>query len=375
MRVLTVTHYFPEHGGGIELAAGQIATRILTRGAKVEWIASGEDLTTGFPNAIPVRAWNAAEKVLGVPYPLWSLSGLKSLREAVRRSDLIHVHDSLYIGSISAAWAARRLDRPLIVTQHVGFVPFHNPVLRAGMHVANRSVAQSVLSRAQAVVYCSKTTAAYFAAALRGADRVAFVPNGVDRELFTPLSQGSRADLRAALGLPSDRPVFLFVGRFVEKKGLKVLRELVRRVPKPLWVFAGWGPDDPSTWGRTELVSLGRQSQSQLAEWYRAADLLVLPSVGEGFPLVVQEAMACGTPAALSTETARAYPGVEQLAWHADPTVPGFKELLTEVLADPLALERRRAQVAAFAAAEWDWDTCADRYLEIYQRVLRDHRR
>ena len=49
-------------------------------------------------------------------------------------------------------------------------------------------------------------------------------------------------------------------------------------------------------------------SQAELPPLYQAADLLVLPSVGEGFPLVVQEAMACGTPALVGDETAAGCP-------------------------------------------------------------------
>ncbi len=105
-------------------------------------------------------------------------------------------------------------------------------------------------------------------------------------------------------------PLILFVGRFVEKKGIDIVRALSLRICYAQWVMAGWGPEDPSRWDIPNLTCVGRQHQDELAELSQAADLLVLPSSGEGFPLVVYQSMSCGTPVAVATETARAYPGV-----------------------------------------------------------------
>src|SRR4029453_13710967 len=115
--------------------------------------------------------------------------------------------------------------------------------------------------------------------------------------------------LRAKLELAESQIVFIFVGRFVEKKGIQIVRHLAVRFPDITWLLVGWGPEDPARWHLKNVRVVGKRTSPDIAELYQAADLLVLPSVGEGFPLVVQESMSCGTPVAISTETAAAYTG------------------------------------------------------------------
>ena len=372
-RILVVTHYFPEHGGGIEIAAQQIAQRLATRGFNITWMASRERLPpTSAPGARPVPAWNVTEQLLGVPYPLWSPLIYPALIENIRRCDVLHLHDSLYMGNVLASHAARRLGKPVLVTQHVGLVPYRNPLLRTTMNLANRHVAARVLANSSMTVFYSRTTQNYFERLLPHGFRAKWISNGIDGSLFHPVALDARIGLRRDLGWPLDRPVFLFVGRFVEKKGVHIIRELARRVPEVVWILTGWGPEDPAEWRLANVRSMGRRAQPEITRLYQAADLLVLPSVGEGFPLVVQESMACGTPVAVSRETADAYPGVTEIAWTADPDVTSFEGLIRSIVAQPADLLVRREQVAAFALAEWNWERCADEYATtVYQLAQR----
>lgn len=351
-RIVLVTHYFPAHRGGVELVAGELAQRLASHGAEITWHASDTDAPPQLPGVtcVPARACNAAERKLGVPYPLWSISALRRLWRAVAAADAVHLHDCLYLANIVAYLAARRAGRPVIVTQHIGMVPYRNPLLRGLLFLAYRVLGRLVLGGATQVVFISGTVKRYFETFVTFKAPPLLVPNGVDTQMF---QQEDRQ--------PNSTMHLLFAGRFVEKKGLPFLRELARRLPQARFTFAGWGPMDPDDWGLPNVKVVGNKSRAELAGLYRAADLLVLPSVGEGFPLVVQEAMACGTPALVSDETAAGAPAAPLLHEPLD------LERWVGAIANRSQYEALRPRVAAYARQHWSWEHCAERYAGFFQ--------
>jgi glycosyltransferase involved in cell wall biosynthesis len=301
---------------------------------------------------------------------------MRNLWRAMRDCDVVLMHESLYAANLGAAAAARLLRKPLVLVQHVGAVPYRSRVLRTVVRAGNAVAARFVQGSAARVVFVSSVVQDYF----RGprpanAAREWLIPNGFDPGRFHPAAEGQRERVRAMLGLADTSPVLLFVGRFVEKKGLLLLEAIARQRPGWQWVFIGSGPLDPGRWGLPQVRVVGRIAQEQLPDWYRAADLLVLPSTGEGFPLVVQEAMACGLPAAVASETARALEGVQEMVF-SEPVDAGdaqtllrWLRLLDAAVASDLAARRR--EVARFAAERWSWQRCVERYAEVIASVAR----
>jgi glycosyltransferase involved in cell wall biosynthesis len=136
------------------------------------------------------------------------------------------------------------------------------------------------------------------------ADKVHVVGRGVDSSLFHP---GDRRLARAQLGIPENRPMLLWVGRMVPIKGLDVLLKSckllrARQVSFRLCLVGDGGLKNSlemecAALGLTEVVSFaGPVAHDGLPNWYRAADLTVLPSRSEGIPNVLRESHACGTP-------------------------------------------------------------------------------
>lgn len=374
MRITLVTHYFPAHRGGVELVAGELAKRLAaSHGADIAWHASDADPAPAIPGVAcqPAKACNTIERCLGVPYPLWSPGALRRLVAAVRAADAVHLHDCLYLPNLVAYAAARLAGRPVLVTQHVGMVPYRNPALRALLFLAYQVIARVVLGGATHVAFVSDVVRRYFSGFVRFKAPPELIPNGVDHTVFHPVNDARREALRAALGVARDTPLFLFVGRFVEKKGLPVLRQLAERMPEPCWVLAGWGPIDPEAWALPQVRVLRGRAGAELASLYQAADLLVLPSTGEGFPLVVQEAMACGTPALVDSKTAAGCPEAAAVLLAEDVGADAAVrwERRIRQLSQDRKLAGLRAAVAAFAAAHWSWERCAARYAELLRRA------
>ena len=371
MKLLTVSPYFESHRGGVEIVAGRLARELEGRGVEVTWLASGVSAPPTGPPSQPLRVWNVAERRLGIPYPLPSPGALAVIDRQTRACDALLVHDALYATSVAAVLAARRRGKPVLLVQHIGQIPYRGWLARVLMATANATLARVMLAMADQVVFISQIAAEFFAG-VRFARPPLMIFNGVDTEVFRPADAGARVALRARLGLAEGRPQALFVGRFVEKKGLRHLERLAALRADIDFNFAGWGPLDPQGWGKGSVRVFRDLAGAGLAELYQACDVLVLPSVGEGFPLVVQEALACGLPVICGAEVAiadpEATPFLTGITVDDDPgsTAGRLSAALDAALAAPADAGER----AGFARRRYAWDAVGARYLEALQSLV-----
>jgi glycosyltransferase involved in cell wall biosynthesis len=239
------------------------------------------------------------------------------------------------------------------------------------MALANRIVAAPVLSGADQVVFISEFVRTFFER-LRFRSPPQLIFNGVDVEVFRPPCGAERAAARDRFGLAG--PVALFVGRFVEKKGVEILRRAAAARPDVTFAFAGWGVLDPAGWGLPNVRVFSDLAGASLAELYRAADVFVLPSQGEGFPLVVQEALACGLPVVCGAEStgadAEAAGLLRGVAVEGRDPAAAAADLLAAMdaaLAEDAPGEALRR--FEFVRRRYAWSAAADRYAEIIRSL------
>jgi glycosyltransferase involved in cell wall biosynthesis len=377
MNILLVTHYYSTHAGGIEIVAGILADRLSAQ-HQINWVASDCDpIPGGLPESVsilPMRSINAIERRTGLPFPIWGLRSLIRLWREVKRADLVHLHDVAYPGNW-AAFAFAKLQRtPVVVTQHVGFIPFTSPVLRFALHAMHITIGRLILGGADQVIFISPVVRDYYSRFVRFGRPPLVVSNGVDTNTFVPPVAGDRERARAALGLDAAGPTMLFVGRFVEKKGLQVLEGLARGMPDLTWLFAGWGPIDPEGWDLPNVRVFRDRRGGGLVPLYHAADLLVLPSVGEGLPLVVQEAMSCGTPALVGEDTGEAV-GAPDTVFAARVgghlTTDIWEAKVRRILAELPRRPELSKRASEFARRRWSWTACARSYETLFRALAR----
>ena len=386
-RLLLVTPYFSSHGGGIEGVAGQLVQHLHLQNKElhIEWMASDcDDNPPPIPGVRFLRAKssNAIEIKTGLPVPLWSFGAMGRLWRAIKRCDVVHFHDVAYSCSVLCALFCVVQRKPYFVTQHTGFVDHPVRWMRVLRDWINRVPGRWMLERARAVAFISDAVRRDFAAMLPS-QMLVLIPNGVATGVFHDVDDAQRARERNALcdelGLNATRPLVLFVGRFVTMKGVLIVGELSRRFPGCNFIFAGSGPLDPqSSLGENARVVRGRRGKS-LATVYRAADLLLLPSYSEGFPLVVQESLACGTPVLIerkigdASPRAREWMNFESLEGNEDDIERWTRKL--RAMLDELELNREtetasRHERAKWAKREWNWNGCARAYLELFDQEL-----
>jgi glycosyltransferase involved in cell wall biosynthesis len=209
------------------------------------------------------------------------------------------------------------------------------------------------------------------------AEQIRFIANGIDTEKF---SQG-RPILKALPQLQGKRVVG-FVGRLVREKGLAYLMQAAQSVlvddSRIAFVLAGDGPF------RKELFSIAKElkiendvfllgPRSDLADVYASMDVFVLPSLIEGMPMVVLEAMAAGKPI-LATRVG----GIPQLLQDGKCGIlvnaEDASELalaLKQLLASPTLCEELGRQGQKRVGTEFSATVMARSYLEMYRNCLR----
>ncbi|GAA4530197.1 D-inositol-3-phosphate glycosyltransferase [Nonomuraea ferruginea] len=308
--------------------------------------------------------------------------------------DVIHSH---YWLSGQVGWLAKeRWGVPLVHTMHT-MAKVKNRLLAEG----DRPEPQArVVGEEQVVQIADRLVAntadeAHELIDLYGAaeQRVAVVNPGVNLTVFQPASQGAA---RQRLGLPQGARVLLFVGRIQPLKAPDVLLRAASRMLI----------DDPSLRGRLVVACVGGPSgnglarpsiltelatelgiadtvrlvppapQHELADWYRASDLTVVPSHSESFGLVALESQACGTPvvaAAVGGLRTAVRDGVSGLLVDGhDPH--DWAQAIGGLLTDPARLAALSAGAREHAAA-FGWQATSARLMDVYaQAVAHLHR-
>jgi starch synthase len=147
---------------------------------------------------------------------------------------------------------------------------------------------------------------------------------------------------------------------------------MARANPDIIFACAGWGPLDPAGWRLPNVRIFSSPSRERIAELYRACDVLILPSVGEGFPLVIQEALAAGLPVVCGAETARAdvaaarfLTGVAFDMGDPESAAEAFSAALRRTIATP----RNAPERAAFAHERYNWPAIAARYAQLAREL------
>jgi len=377
-KILMVTHYFDSHHGGIEIVARNVFEGLAKEKCQMTWAAADTtppNVEGQYKKSIPLKTWNWVERAIGVPFPVPMPRSAGQLAAEVKRNDLVLLHDCLYLSNIAAFLSARFRKKPVIIVQHIGMVPYRNPVLRLMMKVANRTITRPMLARASQVVFISEVTRRYFET-VRFRRTPVIIFNGVDTEVFRPIrSREEKSALRGKLELPVEGRVALFVGRFVEKKGLRILQEMVRQSPEVLWAFAGSGPMDPSQWNLPNVRTYTSLKGKAIADLYRACDVLALPSVGEGLPLVVQEALACGLPVICGDETATADPELRRVVTgvnivNGDDALSATAFLAAMRSNSDEGTALRAAERHDFARLRYSWKSAMVEYLRVISTLM-----
>jgi D-inositol-3-phosphate glycosyltransferase len=385
--------------GGLNVYVTEVAKRLAERGIEMDIFtrATSSDLppTVELVPGVTVRHITAGPyeglDKNDLPAQLCAFTSGVMREEAAHEPgwyDLVHSH---YWLSGQVGWLAKeRWGVPLVHSMHT-MARVKNALLAEGdcPEPAMRAIGETQVVAAADRLVASTSEEAAQLVELYDADpaRVVTVAPGVDREVFTP---GDRHGARARLGFGADDVVLLFVGRIQPLKApdvvLRAAAELLRVDPElreHLVVAVVGGPsgsgmNEPEhlsklagALGIADLVRFDRPApQSVLADYYRAADVTLVPSYTESFGLVAVESQACGTPVVaarvggLVTAVDHGRSGV--LIDGHEPT--DYASAVRGIVRD----QRCRELLSAGAvehAARFGWSATVDRMLDVYSAL------
>lgn len=296
--------------------------------------------------------------------------------------DAVHAH--YWLSGVAGHRIKHALDRPLVTTFHTLArvkEALGEPELPDRARAEEEVIACSDVICANGPAEADELVRLYGAPA----DRVEIVAPGVEHALFSP---GDPEGARAALGLGRE-PVLLFVGRVQPLKGLDLAVQTLDALGNhaaPAKLLVVGGPSGPQ--GRAELArvrslvasaGLGDrvrfvdpQPHHRLATYYRAADVVLVPSRSESFGLVALEAAACGAPV-----VAAEVGGLKALIRHGrtgylvpDRDRASWASHTQEILHDPLTAAAMALEAVAEARG-YSWEATAGLLAGCYDRLRR----
>jgi len=386
--------------GGLNVYVVEVAKRMAARGVEVEIFtravsrdaAPVHELVPGvLVRHVPAGPFEELDKA-DLPAQLceFTLGVLRTeAAYAPGRYDLVHGH--YWLSGHVGAVAKERWGVPFVQSMHtLGLVK--NAALAAGdmREPDTRLRGESEVVASADRLVANTDEEARQLAALYGADpaKIWTVNPGVDLSTFRP---GPARAARRRLGLPEEGQVIVFAGRIQPLKApdvvLRAAADLIRGDPALAGTLTVAFVGGPSGTGRADPDQLTEASQAlglgavvrveppcpqaELADWYRAATVVMVPSYSESFGLVAVEAQACGTPVVaasvggLRTAVQEGVSGV--LVEGHDPA--RYAAALRRLF-DSQALRARLSRGAVEHASRFGWGSTVDRLLTVYSGAM-----
>ncbi|MGB9959981.1 MAG: glycosyltransferase family 4 protein [Candidatus Bathyarchaeales archaeon] len=382
VKVCVVTHLFLPHVGGIERVVYEQSKRLLRKNFEPiiltsEIAGKGEYTFDGLKvYCYPILKVGFE---LGIPYNVPTPKSYEVFLKHIRDCDIVHVHGHPYLSSFAAVKIAEKFSKPIVITQHNTFIEYGG-FWDIAERLNDFFVGRSILKTPDKIIVVSKATLNYVLSL--GADpwKIEVLYNGVDLEKFKPAKTPKR-EAKKSLGIPEDCFAVLTVRRLVYKNGIDSLLEsakiAVEKNPRLLFLVIGKGPDFEKINAKIREFRLERNFRllgfvpdHYLLYYYNASDVFVLPSKsGEGLPLVLLEAMACGLPI-VATNVG----GVPEIinAKCGKVVPPNDAQSLAEALVEfsYANLSPYSEMIRAVAEERHDWNRNVERLIRIYEELI-----
>ena len=381
IRICAFSYYFPPHFSGAGLQTLTLAKELSKKGIHYFFVTVDN---TGLPRRDNYQGFDIyritdGPKKHGELALWWNL--YRTLKPLRNQFDIIHASGATYRNS-GVGIVGKLLGKKSLTIVSMA----HNDLYHIGRTRIGK-VQSFLLDHVDRYVSLSRQITDEIKSLSLDKAKAVEIPQGVNTERFRPADAHERAQLRGKLTLP-ERPIALYAGVFDSRKNVEWLVHTWLKNRRLLgdWCLLLVGPtsrDEHDKGLREKLRSVVQHEglerdilfgdfSPRLEDYYRAADLFILPSQNEGLPNVVLEAMSCGLPCVVTRIS-----GTDDLIDHGDSGMlfgvndePSFINAIAPLISSQELRRKMGNSAITKIQTRFSSEKSAERYLSLYQSML-----
>jgi glycosyltransferase involved in cell wall biosynthesis len=383
LKIMMLTdYYYPHEGGGVEKVVLEVSERLRKLGSDIIILTLNTKKTFKFENHEGIKVYRVncidlTEKI-GIQLSV-SLEAIFEIARVCKEEnpDILHANNRFFFTTLCAAILKGLLKRPLVMTAHLGPMAFGKGWQDFVIRAYERTISSWIFRRSECIIAVSGAVKQHVVNLGVEPDKVKIIPNGVDLRNYVPLQKRLHChDQRVAKKVVS-------VGRLIQNKGIHYLidaaPEVLQRFPSTEFIIVGDGPM------RTELETRAKERGvlqafrfygfvPEVSNVLNTCDIFVRPSLTEGMPLAVLEAMACGLPV-IATRVA----GTPEIVIDHETGIlvdsgdaSNLAEALIELLGNTELAMRFGVNARKLVEKSHSWQKTARMTLNVYKEILKN---
>ena len=376
LKIDVFTDYFPPHlGGGVERVVDEVCHRLARQGHILRVFTFNTARAPAYEVLDGVQIYRApAIELTRLTRMQASLSpGLLPLAWRLARSrppDILHAHNLVFSSTLAATVLKRLVNRPLVTTLHLGSLGQLGGLSQLLASSYERTLGRAVVGSSDRIIAVSDAVGGHAVRLGARPEAVRVIANGVDTRRFYPAMGRQNGTFRVAC-----------VGRLILNKGPQYLVEaapqVLRARPETEFVFVGDGPLRSGLEERARQLGISRRlvflgTRPDVAAILQTCDVLARPSLLEGMPLTVLEAMACGLPVVATpvSGTAELVRDGENglLVQPGDPAC--LARAILRLMEDEPLRTAQGKRGRHLVEGGFSWEAVAERTLAVYRELL-----
>jgi len=296
--------------------------------------------------------------------------------------DVVHVHNEHSFSAIVIAYLRMKYKFPMIITQH-GQLRFGNFLLDLIEKIYSRTIGKIIFRRADRIICLSQSDKKYVKKFVKKKDKIKVMPNAIDPAVLS-ISEKKDIDIISKYNIKNKR-IVLFVGQIIKRKGINFFIRAIPHILKDtskrdvVFLIVGMGDFLNKAEQMAEkfhisdsVVFTNKISFSELIQAYKSSNIYVLPSLSEGLPTTILEAMYFGLPVIATN-----IPGVKDHFKNRALLVPPsdekrLAEAISYVLDNVDFAKTKSKEGKKLIEEKYTWDIVIREYCKVYKKLVYD---